>query len=154
MHSIQIAEQFPKITIQILKWPQFNLCQMAIIEQKEHACISVACHLLWLNSFTTVNLNTVYISVYRQKHSQCNGKNNTTSQDRQKHWIFYHNIYYPYAVLRSKSTFCYNFISCPYIYIYIFIFGGAHGVMVIVVGNGHGDTSSNPGRDWLHFTLH
>ena len=30
--------------------------------------------------------------------------------------------------------------------------GGAHGVMVIVVGNGHGDTSSNLGRDWLHFT--
>ena len=27
-----------------------------------------------------------------------------------------------------------------------------YGVMVIVVGNGHGDTSSNPGRDWLHFT--
>ena len=26
--------------------------------------------------------------------------------------------------------------------------GGAGGVMVIVVGNGHGDTSSNPGRDW------
>ena len=33
-------------------------------------------------------------------------------------------------------------------------FGGARGVMVIVVGNGHGDASSNPGRDWLHFTLH
>ena len=32
--------------------------------------------------------------------------------------------------------------------------GGARGVMVIVVGNGHGDTSSNPGRDWLHFSLH
>ena len=30
--------------------------------------------------------------------------------------------------------------------------GGARGVMVIVVGNGHGDTSSKPGRDWLHFT--
>ena len=29
---------------------------------------------------------------------------------------------------------------------------GACGVMVIVVGNGHGDTSSNSGRDWLHFT--
>ena len=28
----------------------------------------------------------------------------------------------------------------------------AHGVMVIVVGNGHGDTISNPERDWLHFT--
>ena len=32
------------------------------------------------------------------------------------------------------------------------IIGGARGVVVIVVGNGHGDTSSNPGRDWLHFT--
>ena len=31
-------------------------------------------------------------------------------------------------------------------------YGGSRGVMVIVVGNGHGDTSSNPGRDWLHFT--
>ena len=31
-------------------------------------------------------------------------------------------------------------------------FGGACGIIVIVVGNGHGDTSSNPGRDWLHFT--
>ena len=32
------------------------------------------------------------------------------------------------------------------------IFGGARGVMVIVAGYGHGDTSSNPGWDWLHFT--
>ena len=32
------------------------------------------------------------------------------------------------------------------------ILGGRRGVMVIVVGNGHGDTNSNPGRDWLHFT--
>ena len=32
------------------------------------------------------------------------------------------------------------------------IFGGARGVIVIVVGNGHGDTSSNPRRDGLHFT--
>ena len=30
--------------------------------------------------------------------------------------------------------------------------GGARGVRVIVVGNGLGNTSSNPGRDWLHFT--
>ena len=29
---------------------------------------------------------------------------------------------------------------------------GAHSRMVIIVGNGHGDTSSNPGRDCLHFT--
>ena len=30
--------------------------------------------------------------------------------------------------------------------------GGACGVMVIVVRNGHSDTNSNPGWDWLHFT--
>ena len=30
--------------------------------------------------------------------------------------------------------------------------GGALGVMVTVVGNGHGDTSSNPRWDWLHST--
>ena len=36
--------------------------------------------------------------------------------------------------------------------LYYLHFAGARGVMVIVVGNGHGDTSSNPGRDWLHFT--
>ena len=27
------------------------------------------------------------------------------------------------------------------------VVGGARGVVVIVVGNGHGDTVSNPGRD-------
>ena len=31
-------------------------------------------------------------------------------------------------------------------------FGGARGVMVIVAGYVHGETSSNPGPDWLHFT--
>ena len=30
--------------------------------------------------------------------------------------------------------------------------GGARGVMAIVAGNEHGDTSLNPGRDWLYFT--
>ena len=35
--------------------------------------------------------------------------------------------------------------------LHLFYFGGARGVMVIVVGNGHGDTSSNPERDWLYF---
>ena len=33
------------------------------------------------------------------------------------------------------------------VYRYMCIYRGARGVMVIVVGNGHGDTSSNPGRD-------
>ena len=30
--------------------------------------------------------------------------------------------------------------------------GGARGVIVIVAGIGLGDSSSNPGRDWLYFT--
>ena len=30
--------------------------------------------------------------------------------------------------------------------------GGSRGVMVIVAGYEHGDTSSNPGQDSLHFT--
>ena len=33
------------------------------------------------------------------------------------------------------------------VYNTLLLCGGARGVMVIVVGNGHGDTSSNPGRD-------
>ena len=44
-----------------------------------------------------------------------------------------------------------------YIYIYIYIYigrcpwckGGARDVIVIVVGNGHDDTTSNPGRDCI-----
>ena len=32
------------------------------------------------------------------------------------------------------------------------LFEGGRGVMVIVAGCGHDDTSSNPGRAWLHFT--
>ena len=43
-------------------------------------------------------------------------------------------VYYVHFLLRSLSL------------------GGARGAIVIVVGNEHGNTSSNPGRDWLHFT--
>ena len=39
--------------------------------------------------------------------------------------------------------------TCKYVNMhnYTHTHGGARGVMVIVVGNGHGDTSSNPGQD-------
>ena len=38
--------------------------------------------------------------------------------------------------------------SCDKNYLYYLgHIGGARGVIVIVVGNGHGDTSSNRGRD-------
>ena len=36
--------------------------------------------------------------------------------------------------------------------IHTVINGGARGVMIIVAGYGLGDTSSNSGPDWLHFT--
>ena len=57
-------------------------------------------------------------------------------------------------LLKAPRTFTFGRIPfgkvwTPYPPKYI---GGARGVMVIVVGNGHGDTSSNPGPDWLHFT--
>ena len=57
-------------------------------------------------------------------------------------------------LLRQFAFFAYEVIDC---FIYVFVrstlsVGGARGVMVIVVGNGHDDTSSNPGRDRLHFT--
>ena len=35
---------------------------------------------------------------------------------------------------------------------YNFVCGGARGVIVILAGNGHSDTSANPGWEWLHFT--
>ena len=56
-----------------------------------------------------------------------------------------------YAEKYKFYTFSYN-IRKTASHINILRSGGARGVMVIVVANGHGDTSSNPGRDWLHFT--
>ena len=57
-------------------------------------------------------------------------------------------------IYRIYEEYHINLCECSmYGYCYI-TYGGASGVMVIVVGNGHGDTSSNPGRDWLHFTKH
>ena len=35
--------------------------------------------------------------------------------------------------------------------IFVCVYHNSSGVVVITVGNEHGDTSSNPGRDWLHF---
>ena len=51
----------------------------------------------------------------------------------------------------SQFQFCQNFFCGGFYYIIQYP-GGARGVIAIVVGNGHGDTNSNPGRDWLHFT--
>ena len=45
----------------------------------------------------------------------------------------------------------FHFTLDPYLII-LWATGGARGIIAIVVGNEHGETSSNPGRDWLHFT--
>ena len=47
---------------------------------------------------------------------------------------------------------CVCFFTFYFLSITISLSGGARGVMVIVAGYGHGDTSSNPRPDWLHFT--
>ena len=52
-------------------------------------------------------------------------------------------------LLTAQVLFC---LEQMFIMYYMYFLGGTRGVMVIVVGNGHGDTSSNPGQDWLHFT--
>ena len=57
----------------------------------------------------------------------------------------------------SKGTLCCQqdimmMMMMIYIYIYIYI-GSSHSVRVIVVENGYGNPSSNPGQSCLHFTL-
>ena len=64
--------------------------------------------------------------------------------------------------IRLTFSFLYSTHLCNFFYceiktialrkLYYTKIEGARAVMVIVVGNEHGDTSSNPGRDWLHFT--
>ena len=52
-------------------------------------------------------------------------------------------------MLTYICTYIHTYI---YIYIYIHIYGDAHGVMVILIGNGHNKLSSNPSQGSLHFT--
>ena len=57
--------------------------------------------------------------------------------------------------ISSVCFLCYGWYFFKYINMYISytcILIYACGVMVIVIGNGHVDMSSNPGREWLHFT--
>ena len=61
------------------------------------------------------------------------------------------SLFESYQRLKNKKTVLDAFLLNTQSY-KVGIIGGANGVMVIVVGNGHGDTSSNPRRDWLHFT--
>ena len=59
---------------------------------------------------------------------------------------------YIHKIYNSDSILFIKIYQVAKIHIKIIYKGGARGVMVFVIGNGHADTSSNPGRDWLHFT--
>ena len=50
------------------------------------------------------------------------------------------------------SAFFERIILCTSLFGHLQRYKGGRGVVVIAVGNEHGDTSSNPGRDRLHFT--
>ena len=47
--------------------------------------------------------------------------------------------------------YIHKYVCTPTEYVLIYTKTGAFGVMAIVVGNGSGDPSSNPGRVCLHF---
>ena len=61
--------------------------------------------------------------------------------------FLYTDIYQKYII--CKHILLITFLNEPkHILLHtVKCFGGAHGVMVIVVGNEHSDTSSNPGRN-------
>ena len=56
--------------------------------------------------------------------------------------------------IKQNVTTCTHIHTHAHTHIHTPTFGVDRSVMVIVVGNGLSDTSSNPGRDLLHFTLH
>ena len=57
------------------------------------------------------------------------------------------------AFEKSNKIYSPEYSHIRFLHTYINNVAGAH-VMVFVVGNGFGDTSSNPGRSWLHLTEH
>ena len=72
----------------------------------------------------------IYIYIYIYIYIQCNWKKT-----------------HPWLNCRYKFISAKNIIFVSSDDIHEFFNGGARGVMVIVVGNGHSDTSSNPGRN-------
>ena len=58
----------------------------------------------------------------------------------------------PYYLLRSGTRIIVFITFLGVVALFKMQSGGDCGVIVIVVGNGHGHTDSDPGQDWLHFT--
>ena len=68
-----------------------------------------------------------------------------------KLWPLHSNTWTHLAVCWKITTVSFKNIIKKMCLQIIYI-GGSRGVIVIVVGNEHGDKSSNPGRNALHFT--
>ena len=72
-------------------------------------------------------------------------------------FCYLHTQWCPHAqnLLRSGGDFMPLWLVGCFVLFYgvSTLFGGACGVMVIVIGNGHGDTSSYRGRERLHFHI-
>ena len=54
-------------------------------------------------------------------------------------------------MLRVNKILLWGAIVIDKNYLYWLTLGDTHGVMVTIVGNGHGNLSSNPGWGYLHF---
>ena len=80
----------------------------------------------------------------------------TLSRRKCERCIYMQNCFRSFIEVRHYVWLCSAYICiciCMRLYNTALVMkGSACGVMVIVAGYGHGDTSSNPGPDWLHFT--
>ena len=112
----------------------FNLGQVTNLGEKlliQTSCTSLK-NLSCVSSFLwqRVSVNTYSIYQFAYKISKNKNENNISKLSLVMLTLQYINKNCPSIVLQS----------------------GARGVVVIAEGNEHGDTSSNPGRYWLHFT--
>ena len=114
----------------------------------EECRIFLYCHF----SRSTRTLSDLYLHTYTHAHTQRNIKQTrfscTHTHTHTHRGIFNRPVLVTHIHTRTHTEeYSTDYTRCPWC-------KGYRGVMVIVVGNGHDDTSSNPGRDGLHFTLH
>ena len=95
---------------------------------------------LHLRSMAQTQLST---SIVQSQLSTDKFSKSSNSQD---------HLFWAWHQPHSNPFSCLGSVNCTnWLYTWA-LFGGTHGVMVIVAGNGHSVTSSNPGQHWLYFT--
>ena len=136
--------------------------------------LSTSTHSHYKQKQTTVffSVSFHFLSLKKKK------KKNFLSEQSEKHWFLFQMLFellsssllfwsFRFFIWYAFQLFFWNILNLlshkyglgliysylgTVIVIWVNWDGGARGVIVIIVGNEHGDTSSNPGRDWLHFT--